>query len=283
MLTHTCNRPVGLKSPWRGGFLIVVATATVAPVQARSVLVDVAPIDVSYRASERFESGALADEEKGRLQGLCLRAGVVTGANTLALRISQIDGLLEYRGSTQIGLPITTTTVLSLQDTALEYAHEIRTSGPWRGSAGIGAGVRQIDRDIQPTFFSGPLTENMTWQYARAGVQVGYQFNSRLELTAQARGERGLRASLNVDYHGYGDPATLHPRPANGYELETAAVWRYTPRVAFSLSYALHDQQYGSTPYSAFLRNGIVAGQVRYPGSQQTMRIWGIHAVFNLP
>jgi hypothetical protein len=268
-------------------FLSVFLVCAYASAQAADVTLDVAPIRADYRATERSASNTVLNEETGTLQGLSLRAEARRSVDRLAFDVSNRQGTINYQGATQIGLPITTKTDLRIVDYALSYESydrplsELDRAWGWSGIVSVGS--RHIERDILPTLVSTALSETLTWRYARFGTRLEYLPSDKVSVDAHAAFERGLNGTLDVNFHGLADNTTVYPSDANGYGVGLNVQWRAARHITIGASYDLHDQKYGASPTRNLTQSGVAIGQLRYPGSKQILKTFGLHLIADLP
>src|SRR5437763_4578550 len=89
---------------------LLSATASLAAADATGADWSVSALAQSsrYAAVEHFDSGAIADEESGRLRGHEVRLGRSDAGLGWSVRWQRRRDRVDYRGSSQIGLPVTT-------------------------------------------------------------------------------------------------------------------------------------------------------------------------------
>lgn len=267
--------------------LSVFLVCVFASAQAADVVIDVAPIRTDYRATERSVNNTILNEEIGVLQGLSLRTELRRSVDRFAFDVSNLQGTINYQGATQIGLPITTNTNLRIVDYAFSYESYDRPvselGGAWLWSGIVSLGSRHIERDILPTLVSTALTETLTWRYARLGTRMEYLIFDKISVDAHATFERGLKGVLDVNFHGLADNTTVYPSDANGYGIGVNVQWRAARHITIGASYDLHDQKYGASPTQNLTQSGVPIGQLRYPGSKQILKTFGVHLIADLP
>lgn len=260
---------------WRPGCHAIAFGCTVwlgaAGTALAQIDVDLAAVRARYDSIERFASGATANTEFGTLVGARGTMWWNAGPWGVGLGLSHLVGDIRYRGRTQIGFPIRTTTRLELQ--------EVAVAGRWRLTdadfPGVtitaAAGMRRIDRRIAASVFSTPLSEVLRWRFAQAGLRMSWSFGSGWIAGAEARVEQGTGARLDVDFHGVADPLQLTPGRGRGTRVAIEIGKYIAPGVALRLRASHSRQRYGASAWESYLRNGQPAGQARYPGSTQRL------------
>ena len=237
----------------------------------------------SYLAQEHFDSGQLANEERGVLHAWFAAARAQADDNVYSIEAIRQAGALAYAGRTQIGIPIGTRTDLVLTDVRVVYERILARGPSWEAGAGLAVGQRRIERAIAPTVWSTALDETLRWRYWRMQAQASHALGGAFTMTGRVFVERGQSAALDVDFHGMGDSVTVHPCAATGYGAQADLRWRLAPQVSLGLALATERQDYGASPYVTYSQGGAPVGLVRYPGSRQTLNSARVHLDIDWP
>jgi len=212
--------------------------------------------------SEWSATGAKLLTEKGFLPDLRMSAQLAAPTwPTLAFEARVSGGDLDYRGQTQSGVPLTTTT----RHTDLELGVHGR---PWPaaawGEAWVGLDWLQARRNIASSTTAGGLDETsvlvlpgVRWRsplYALPNTD-----NAKFQLKAEWR--TSVRHRLEVDYLGVFDNSSLsggrRSEAVLGLSVTGAETWRC------SLEWS-HSRQSASSS-SALYRSGVLVGSVQQP------------------
>jgi hypothetical protein len=234
--------------------------------------------EAHYRAAETT-SGSTLDREQGELRGGQLEIKGEAGWTSGWAEVDSMAGKPAYQGQTQIGIPLSTQTRLSLTD--IRFA-----AGPAAISLSAGdrvwlqVGMQQvrIGRNILATPQTGALEETLQsrswlvrseWQHAFAG-------HPALRLDGSAHYASPQSQSLQVNTFGVFDPLVLHPASGHewavdgGFSYEFPAGWR----LRWGASYT--QMRFGSSAAQLATRGGIPAAVASYPGSQQSVARIGL-------
>ena len=228
-----------------------------------------APVDwgatagVRHRTlSEWSSTGTRLLTEKGLLPHLQVSAQLATPAwPTLAFEAGVTGGDLDYRGQTQSGVPLTTTT----RHTDLELGVHWRPlpAAAW-GEAWLGLDWLHARRDIASSPVAGGLAETSSLvlpgvRWRSPAFALPNTDNAKFQLEAQWR--TSVRHRLDVDYLGVFDDSSLNggrrSEAVLGLSVTSADVWRW------SLEWS-HSRQSASSS-SALFRGGVLVGSVQQP------------------
>lgn len=235
------------------------------------------PFTTSYDAEERFDGGALANAERGRLRGQALEATAEDADWRLTLRAARRHGAVAYDGRSQIGFPVATTTQLRGHEERLEGRWWLARGDGWRAGLDGALGQRMLLRDIQPSFFASALTETLRQSTAGVGAALEWRPFEALTLELRAGADRALHTRLDADLHGAGDPARLYPAPRWSPWRELRAAWTLSPRVAIELRASRLDwHPGGSAPVDYRIDGQPTGSTLRYPGSHQVLDELGL-------
>ena len=219
-----------------------------------------------YAAEEPSPTGGVSNREDGRLERRTLEARHRNDGWTWQAAHRRSEGTLDYRGSTQIGLPLRTLTDLQRSESALGGAFASALGGPGADIA-LGAGVEEVRtrRRIRATGFSGELIETLHTRQWLLGASASYamQLGARpLRMSIALQADRPWSQRLVVDSLGVLDTFGLRPAPRWGSRLGFAAEWT----VGAGLEIGIHIEQQIYRPGAA------MGGTASYPGSVQKLR-----------
>ena len=212
--------------------------------------------------SEWSATGARLLTEKGFLPHLQLSAQLAGPTwPTLAFEAGVSGGDLDYRGQTQSGVPLTTTT----RHTDLELGVHWRPlpAAAW-GEAWLGLDWLQARRNIASSPIAGGLDETSSLvlpgvRWRSPSFALPNTDNAKFQLEAQWR--TSVRHRLEVDYLGVFDNSSLHggrrSEAVLGLSVTSAQTWRW------SLEWS-HSRQSASSS-SALYRGGVLVGSVQQP------------------
>jgi hypothetical protein len=225
-----------------------------------------------YRAIERLDDGSTANTESGPLTGAHLTAWREGGGWRIGIAADRLSGRVDYRGRSQVGLPVRTHSRIGIDEIALDASRSLALVDTVTATATAAAGQRRIDRRIEPSLLSTPLTEVLNWRFAQIGAQARWAVSDRWTAAVGIRIEQGLTAKLDVDFHGVAEPVRLAPtlgHPGHRLNLELGRT------IANDLGLVLiatHSRQaYGASSWQDYRRGGATVSRVRYPGSTQRL------------
>jgi hypothetical protein len=212
--------------------------------------------------SEWSDRGTRLLTEKGVLPHLQLSAQLAAPAwPTLAFEAGVTGAELDYRGQTQSGVPLTTTS----RHTDLELGVHWRPfpAAAW-GEAWLGLEWLQARRDIASSSLAGGLNETSTLvlpgvRWRSPAFALPHTDNAKFQLEAQWRSS--VRHRLEVDYLGLFDNSSLRggrrSETVLGLSVSTSEAWRW------SLEWSRSRQPASSS--AALYRAGALVGSVRQP------------------
>jgi hypothetical protein len=222
---------------------------------------------VRYVAEEPAPSGGLLNREEGELASRSL--GLLQRGGDWAWHVThrQDSGTVEYRGRTQLGLPLRTSTDLGREEFTLGGEHAWPLSDVGLQFA-FGTGVEQLRtrRHIRSTPLTGELIETLRtrqWVLAARATHALSLDGRPLRLGASLQAERPWSQRLRVDSSGLLFSA-LELRPASrwGGRLGVHAAWA----LGSGLEIGAHIEQQVYRPGAATGSTAI------YPGSVQKLR-----------
>jgi len=212
--------------------------------------------------SEWSDAGAKLLTEKGAMPHLQLSAQLAAPTwPTLAFEAGVTGAELDYRGQTQSGVPLTTTS----RHTDLELGVHWRPfpAAAW-GEAWLGLEWLQARRDIASSSLAGGLNETSTLvlpgvRWRSPAFALPHTDNAKFQLEAQWRSS--VRHRLEVDYLGLFDDSSLRggrrSETVLGLSVSTSEAWRW------SLEWSRSRQSASSS--AALHRAGALVGSVRQP------------------
>jgi hypothetical protein len=235
----------------------VAAAAEPAPVEWA------ATAGVRHRTlSEWSATGTRLLTEKGAMPRVQLSAQLTAPSwPALAFEAGLSGANLDYRGQTQSGVPLTTTSRHADLDLAAYWRPF--PAAAW-GEAWLGLGWLQARRDIASSPIAGGLDETSSLvlpgiRWRSPAFAVPHTDNAKFQLEAQWR--TSVRHRLEVDYLGVFDNSSFRggrrSETVLGLSVTSAEVWRW------SLEWSRSRQSASSSV--ALYRAGALVGSVSQP------------------
>jgi len=225
-----------------------------------------------YDSSESTAGGTVLNREEGWLNGIAIGIGTDSTQGRWTLQAGYERGEPGYRGVSQTGDPLSTTTELRVRRLALRWAP------PWQArvqSVTLGGYAevahQRIDRAIQPTAQSLALREWMDTTWLRGGVMLHVPMNQAWSVQADAQLAWPLAQRLGVDASGIYDPFGLTPQRRVSNQIGAGLAWRATPRLQVELWATADYWRFGRSTSRPVTRDGETAGTAEYPGSRQSL------------
>lgn len=225
-----------------------------------------------YDSSEKSAGGSVLNREEGWLNGIAVGIGADGERGRWTLKAGYERGEPGYRGVSQTGDPLNTTTGLRVRRLALRWAP------PWQASVHSVAvdgyaelAHQRIDRSIQPTEQSLALREWMDTTWLRGGLMLHAPFTEAWSVQANAQLAWPLAQRLRVDAPGIYDPFRLTPGRRMSNQIGAGFAWRATPRLRVELWATGDYWRFGRSPSRTITRDGETAGTAEYPGSRQSL------------
>ena len=190
--------------------------------------------DFGYK--EFSENNVLLDREDGLMPGLVLEIGKSQQDVSGIFHFELFDGLVDYAGQTQSGIPLITKTEERI--TVFEALLHIKVKALAQNSVAINAGLghREWRRDIRATNISNSLFEVYSWKYFTAGAELVAWRHGRWSIGLDMRWLRPIKPTMSVDILGF-DEVTLDLKSHNSarinipvkYEANDGMLWVVTP------------------------------------------------------
>jgi hypothetical protein len=235
-----------------------------------------------YVSEERLSSGSLFNREEGDLLRAELELRHSVGPWAWQVARGRSHGTLDYRGRTQLGLPLRTFTDLQRDELALALEHRWAWSDlgvTW----GAGMDTLRTRRHIRRTAISGALTETLRSElvFVRVGGYTATSLAARpLRLGGSLQVGYPWSQSLSVDTHGVTDPFVLRPASRWSGRLRVEALWSVTGDFAIAGHLGQETYRPGASAAATVYRNGVAVGGASYPGSVQKFRFGVISGVW---
>lgn len=249
---------------------VVAASIGSAAAHAMSATVAMEFARPGYDARETAPGGFVLNHEHGRLGDAALSLQLEGDTGAWTVLGSSARGTVRYRGFSQLGVPLSTSTKLQLD------AAELRWSPPWSVRvAGFlvqpraGLSSRRIDRAVQASAQSTPLTETLDATRLHVAMVVTHPLGERWQLQAEADYARPLRQRLSVETAGVYDDFTMHPHAGHALDFAFGVEWQLA--MHWTLGLRLEHQQlaFGTDGPVDVRREGVIVGSANYPGSRQ--------------
>jgi hypothetical protein len=225
-----------------------------------------------YQSEERNEIGSVLNKETGRLPLLGVSLQVKEAPWFLKVNLARAQGEVDYQGYTQMGIPLTTRTELSIDSWQVLLGYQWPILAQQQISLGAGINGLQIDRNILPTLGSFPLKENLASQRLVLSLMWQWQMleqplvlKSQLDILPQRQNR------LTVDTQGLYDTIVLDADQHTDWRLAIDAQLRCFKDAELGLELAYQSYQPGSSQRRILMRNGIPAATIYYPGSDQRL------------
>ena len=254
----------------RRAAISAVALACIAPARAGPGL-SLEATHGHYESIERLGDGTVANTESGRLEGGRAHFWWHTSPWRIGMALGHQEGRIKYLGLSQIGLPIRTNTRIKIDEAAVTGQWTVVSDTSVSVKLNAALGLRRIDRSIAASLRSTPLTEVMHWRFVQFGAQAHRDLGSGWFVGANILVEQGVGARLAIDFHGFADPVTVSPGSGRGHTIGMELGRVVGPGTTLRLQANSSRQRYGSSAWRDYTRGGLVAGQVRYPGSVQRL------------
>lgn len=276
---RTTGAPAVVSLAYRALLLAALGGACHGAESALELSIGAGVVHQNYRATERFESGAVFNEETGALRGARAEVGAQRGAWGFSLEGMQTSGTLDYDGRSQIGLPLQTQT--DLRHTAWSAFVVRRFLGELLELGG-GIGGREMDRRIRSTppsalypFGTQGLNERLQSTEWRLAARV-YWPTMFGRFSIEGDGLRNVNGRLKADFLG-----TFDVRQVDVPDWSTwVARVGWTHRFGAVQLRAYYEWQRFDVPASGtypLTSGGNDAGATfRYPGSEQRIQSIGL-------
>jgi hypothetical protein len=209
------------------------------------------------------DDGARLNRERGELAGLRLSLVARRDWGSLAATASRHEGSVGYRGLTQAGSPVATSTDVRIHEALLLVRSHPIAGG--RLSFGSGVGLREWQRTILGTARVAGLRE--TYRAADAVLESSallYE-GTHGEVVATLRIARAFHARVDVDFGGLFDTARIPLSAQRSVAVEVA--WSMPLGTRSSLVLRPHHERWTIARSSAqqLTRAGAQVGQVNLP------------------
>jgi hypothetical protein len=212
----------------------------------------------NFGYKEYDDQGVLLDREDGPLPGVVVELGKNRQFVSGALRFEIFDGLVDYDGQTQSGIPIVTKTDERI--TTIEALLRIKVKRLAKNEATIftGLGHREWRRNIRATNITSSLFEAYRWTYFTVGGAATFWRHGKWSGGIDVRWLRPIRPTMSLDIPGY-DEATLALGSRNSGRINLP--FQFIAEV---------DRQWTITPYWELWRLGRSADKYLTVGGVPT-------------
>lgn len=225
-----------------------------------------------YDARETTTSGFVLNREQGDLPGVALALGLGGPLGHWTLQVAHEQGDVVYRGLTQLGLPVRTTTRLDVKRLLLGWSPQWELKlGPVALMPHAGLSWQRIDRAIQANAMASALTEKLDATAARLGLMARLPLAGIWSLQAEGQVSRPLHQSLHVNTFGFYDSFTLRPGARTADRLALGVVWRAAEHWQGGLWVSREHWRFGESVAREIFRDGEAVGSANYPGSRQRL------------
>ena len=183
------------------------------------------------------EQNVLLDREDGLLPGFTMELGKSGPSVSAALRIELFDGLVDYDGQTQSGIPLTTNTDERI--TTFEALRRLKVEALVAGDGVFiaGLGRRGWRRTIRATNITSSLFEVYRWKYLTVGGALTFLRRGKWSGDVDLRWLWPIDPTMSVKISGF-DAVTL------GLKSRSSA------RLAFNFRFVTNvGQEWVISPY----------------------------------
>lgn len=229
-----------------------------------------------YTSIEPLVGGGVFNSERGSLRALGASAYRTIGPWRVEGRWVEMKGTLDYVGQTQFGLPITTQTRLDRHNLRLSIDRSWPLP-PQGAIARIGIGLERVRtwRDIQPSSFTGRLTETLHTSQGSLGATAmleGLVLGCVTRFSVSGQLLLPFEQTLDVDTHGIVDQFQLRPGKQHGSRFGLRSGWALGQAAELQLGYEQETYRPGASAVDTVYRDGRPAGLASYPGSTQRLK-----------
>jgi hypothetical protein len=222
-------------------------------------------------ATEPAAGGGIANRDHGRLPALTLSTGTRAAGLDWQASFQTAQGTVAYRGATQLGIPLASTSRLHWQSLQLQATHPWADT-PWSFGAQLDWTERR--RAIAASQISLPLTETQSALALGLVVRGEWRLPGDWTLSSQASLSRNLNSHLDVVPGASFDPLRLALKPSWQSELSLTASRALQPGLQIQTSLTTRQLKLGTSDPAVLTSAGTPVGVLRYPGS--TQRDWGL-------
>jgi hypothetical protein len=225
-----------------------------------------------YDARETAPNGFLLNHEQGDLPGIAVTLAADGPLGRWALHAAHEGGDVAYRGVSQFGLPVRTTTLLDVNRLAVRWAP---AWAPRFGSVRLQPELQltrqRIGRAIRPSQSSTALTEKLDALFIHGGLSVLLPLSDRWSLRVDGELNRSLALRLHVDTFGFYDDLVLRPAAHAAGRFGVAVSWQPAPDLRAAICVGREYWRFGASGSREVARDGVVVGSANYPGSHQRL------------
>jgi len=162
--------------------------------------------DFSY--TEFDDQNIVLNREDGLLPGITLEAGIHWNSFSGILRGEIFNGLVDYDGQTQSGIPLKSKTNEKITRVEATLHYTVKSFSHYNMSILAGIGYREWRRDINSTRLTPSLLEIYRWKYWTLGTSVTFFQKRRRSAGVDIRLLRPIKPTLDVKFPSF-DEITL--------------------------------------------------------------------------
>lgn len=221
------------------------------------------------------DAGLLLDEEKGVPAGISLSYERKFSAFSVIVEGDYFDGVVDYSGQTQGGIPINTRSDSEIKQLSVYLLRWEKTENQLKYAPYTGIGYYNWIRNIRPTVTTGGapvagLLEDYTISYIIAGVRLEIFNKYKTDWHIDLRVNKMLNAKINVDFLNYAgfDKASLEI--GNKYGFRISAPWekKISNNTWVSVNPYYEKWKFGKSNSVQLTINGLPSGTtILEPGS----------------
>ena len=162
--------------------------------------------DFSY--TEFDDQNIVLNRDDGLLPGITLEAGIHWNSFSGILRGEIFNGLVDYDGQTQSGIPLKSKTNEKITRVEATLHYNVKSFSHYNMSILAGIGYREWRRDINSTRLTPSLLEIYRWKYWTLGTSVTFFQKRRRSAGVDIRLLRPIKPTLDVKFPSF-DEITL--------------------------------------------------------------------------
>jgi hypothetical protein len=190
--------------------------------------------DFGYK--EFNDQNVLIDREDGLMPGLLVEIGNKWQDVAGIFRFELFDGLVDYDGQTNSGIPLKTRTDERVTNIEVLLRYAVKSFAKNNVNLSVGLGDHKWRRDILATNITSGLLEIYHWKYFTVGGAADFWQRGKWSAGIDIRLLRPIQPTMSLDLNGY-DAATLNLESRNSVRLNfplhfvdgTRRQWTFTP------------------------------------------------------
>ena len=228
--------------------------------------------DFSY--TEFGDTDIVLNREDGLLPGFILGAGVHWDNFSGVLRGEIFNGLVDYNGQTQSGIPLKAKTDEKITRVEATLHFNLKPFNQYNMSVLAGIGYREWRRDINATRITLSLLEIYRWKYWTLGTSVTFFKKGKRSAGVNVRLLRPIKPTLDVKFPGF-DEVTLDLGVNDSARLELFYHFVLRNNQQWTISPYWEYWYMGRSPNKGLTINGVSTVNVAWEPRSDT-KIFGV-------